>query len=324
MVMESRIPRTANMSTSQRPVWRRWLYNHQSQGHRYPVSVLCSHHVLYRWRHGHGDPGRTVPARTATGGTLFFNQMTTVHFGLIMVFGAVMPAFTGLANWLIPIMIGALTWRCPHEQLELLDPAVCFPHPPVEPVYGGAAPVLAGPSMPPVHPVQRQQHGPVRLCHFTSWGSPPSWGHQRHRDHLQPAGAGHGLDADAAVCLDLAHHGVSAHRCHAGAGGCGDHGADGQVFPGPVSSMRPVGDPVLFQHIFWFFGRGSLHHDIAGFRHRLPASFDLLPQRSCSVIAPWFIPTSSIALLSFMVWAHHMFTTGCPWWRSCSSCTPPC
>ena len=27
----------------------------------------------------------------------FFNQMTTVH-GLIMVFGAVMPAFTGLAN----------------------------------------------------------------------------------------------------------------------------------------------------------------------------------------------------------------------------------
>ena len=31
----------------------------------------------------------------------FFNQMTTMH-GLIMVFGAVMPAFVGLANWLIP------------------------------------------------------------------------------------------------------------------------------------------------------------------------------------------------------------------------------
>ncbi|WP_449361195.1 cbb3-type cytochrome c oxidase subunit I [Alishewanella longhuensis] len=36
----------------------------------------------------------------------FFNQMTTVH-RTIMVFGAVMPAFTGLANWMIPIMIGA-------------------------------------------------------------------------------------------------------------------------------------------------------------------------------------------------------------------------
>ena len=36
----------------------------------------------------------------------FFNQLTTMH-GLIMVFGAIMPAFTGLANWLIPMMIGA-------------------------------------------------------------------------------------------------------------------------------------------------------------------------------------------------------------------------
>src|SRR5512143_767263 len=36
----------------------------------------------------------------------FFNQMTTMH-ALVMVFGAVMPAFTGLANWLIPMMIGA-------------------------------------------------------------------------------------------------------------------------------------------------------------------------------------------------------------------------
>ena len=35
----------------------------------------------------------------------FFNQLTTVH-GLIMVFGAIMPAFTGLANWMLPMMIG--------------------------------------------------------------------------------------------------------------------------------------------------------------------------------------------------------------------------
>ena len=36
----------------------------------------------------------------------FFNQMTTNH-GLIMVFGAIMPAFVGLANWQLPMMIGA-------------------------------------------------------------------------------------------------------------------------------------------------------------------------------------------------------------------------
>ncbi|TSA17679.1 MAG: cytochrome c oxidase subunit I, partial [Betaproteobacteria bacterium] len=36
----------------------------------------------------------------------FFNQLTTMH-GLIMVFGAIMPAFVGFANWQIPMMIGA-------------------------------------------------------------------------------------------------------------------------------------------------------------------------------------------------------------------------
>jgi cytochrome c oxidase subunit 1 len=36
----------------------------------------------------------------------FFNQMITMH-GLVMVFGAIMPSFVGLANWMIPMMIGA-------------------------------------------------------------------------------------------------------------------------------------------------------------------------------------------------------------------------
>ena len=35
-----------------------------------------------------------------------FNQFTTMH-GLIMVFGAIMPAFVGFANWMIPLQIGA-------------------------------------------------------------------------------------------------------------------------------------------------------------------------------------------------------------------------
>src|SRR6188768_1216379 len=36
----------------------------------------------------------------------FFNQMTTLH-ALVMIFGAVMPAFVGLGNWMIPLQIGA-------------------------------------------------------------------------------------------------------------------------------------------------------------------------------------------------------------------------
>jgi len=37
---------------------------------------------------------------------LFYNQMVSLH-ALVMIFGAVMPAFVGLANWQIPLMIGA-------------------------------------------------------------------------------------------------------------------------------------------------------------------------------------------------------------------------
>src|SRR5690606_31289880 len=36
----------------------------------------------------------------------FFNQMTSMH-ALVMIFGGVMPAFVGLANWMIPLPIGA-------------------------------------------------------------------------------------------------------------------------------------------------------------------------------------------------------------------------
>ena len=36
----------------------------------------------------------------------FFNSMTTLH-GLIMVFGALMPGAVGFANWMIPLQIGA-------------------------------------------------------------------------------------------------------------------------------------------------------------------------------------------------------------------------
>ena len=36
---------------------------------------------------------------------MFFNSMTTMH-AIVMIFGVVMPAFVGLANWMFPIFVG--------------------------------------------------------------------------------------------------------------------------------------------------------------------------------------------------------------------------
>jgi Heme/copper-type cytochrome/quinol oxidases, subunit 1 len=84
----------------------RWLFstNHKDIGTMYLVFALIMFFIG-------GSMAMVIRAELFQPGLqyvdpLFFNSMTTMH-ALIMIFGVVMPAGVGFANWQIPMMVGA-------------------------------------------------------------------------------------------------------------------------------------------------------------------------------------------------------------------------
>jgi cytochrome c oxidase subunit 1 len=71
-----------------------------------------------------------------------------------------------------------------------------------------------------------------------------------------------------------------------------------------------VGSPVLWQHLFWFFGHPEVYILVLPFFGVVTEIFPVFSRRPVFGYAGLVAATIAIAALSVGVWAHHMFVTG--------------
>ena len=77
-----------------------------------------------------------------------------------------------------------------------------------------------------------------------------------------------------------------------------------------IFDPRLGGDPILYQHLFWFYSHPAVYIMILpalGVTNELISTFSRKPVFGYTMIAGSSI---AIAIFSFIVWAHHMFTSG--------------
>jgi len=242
----------------------------------------------------------------------FFNQMTTLH-GLIMVFGAIMPAFVGFANWQIPMMIGAPDmafprlnnwsfWLLPFAALLLVSSLF---------VPGGAA----GAGWTLYAPLTVQMGPGMDLTIFAVHilGMSSILGSINIiTTILNLRAPGMTLMKMPMFCwtwLITAYLLVAVMPVLAGAV---TMTLTDRHFGTSFFSAAGGGDPVLFQHIFWFFGHPEVYIiaiPAFGVISQVIPAFSRKPLFGYSSMV---YATASIAVLSFIVWAHHMYTVGMP------------
>ena len=201
----------------------------QSPGHRLDVPVVQLRDVHFRRHHGAADPCRAVPARLQVVRPELFNQLTTLH-GIVMIFSAIMPAFVGFANWMLPLQLGAPDMafaRMNNWSFWLLPPAILLIGSFFVP--GGAA--AGGWTLYPPLSCRQGMGMDMMIFAVHIMGASSIMGSINIiTTILNMRTPWHDDDEDADVCMDLADHGLSADRDHACSCWCGDHAADRPPF----------------------------------------------------------------------------------------------
>ena len=292
--------------------WRRWLFatNHKDIGTMYlwfsfamllvgGVNALLLRTELFQ-------PGLQILQPE------FFNQLTTMH-GLIMVFGSVMPAFVGFANWQVPLMIGASDmafarmnnfsfWLLP-VAASLLVASYFVP--------GGAT--AAGWTLYAPLSVQMGPGMDLAILALHLMGASSIMGSINIiTTILNMRAPGMPLMKMPMFCwtwLITAYLLLAVMPVLAGAI---TMVLTDRHFGTSFFNAAGGGDPVMYQHIFWFFGHPEVYIMILPAFGIVSEVIPTFARKKLFGYSSMVYATASIAILSFIVWAHHMFTTGMP------------
>jgi cytochrome c oxidase subunit 1 len=242
----------------------------------------------------------------------FFNQMTTMH-ALVMIFGAVMPAFVGLANWLIPMMIGAPDmalprlnnwsfWIMPFAFTLLLSTLF----------MDGGAPASGWTIYPPLS-LQTGDAFPFLIFAIHFMGVSSVMGSiniiATILNMRAPGMSLMKMPLFVWTWLITAYLLIAVMPVLAGAV---TMLLTDKFFATSFFNAAGGGDPVMFQHIFWFFGHPEVYILILPAFGIISQIIPTFSRKPLFGYASMVYATASIAFLSFIVWAHHMFTVGMP------------
>ena len=293
--------------------WTRWIFttNHKDIGTMY----LWLSFIMFLFA---GSLAMIIRAELFSPGQQlvdpeFFNQLTTLH-GLIMVFGAVMPAFVGLANWMIPLMIGAPDMALPRlNNMSFWILPVAFGILASTLFLSGSAPNFGWTFYAPLS---------------TTFG-PPSTDFFIFSVHLMGISSILGAINVVVTILNMRAPGMTMMKmpifCWSWLITAFLLIAVMPVLAGAVTMMLTDrhfgtsffnagggGDPVMFQHVFWFFGHPEVYIMILPAFGIISQILPTFTRKRLFGYASMVYATASIAFLSFIVWAHHMFTVGMP------------
>jgi len=245
----------------------------------------------------------------------FFNSMTTMH-ALVMVFGAVMPAFVGLANWQIPLMIGAADMALPRMNNMsfwmlvagvLLLASTLF--------MEGGAPNGGWTLYPPLvlQPITVGKALPFAIFSVHLLGISSIMG------AINIIATILNMRAPAMRLMDMplfvwtwlitAFLLIAVMPVFAGAV---TMLLTDKFFHTSFFNAAGGGDPVLYEHIFWFFGHPEVYIMILPTFGVASTIIPVFARKPLFGYASMVWATAAIAFLSFIVWAHHMFTVGMP------------